>query len=232
MVTDAIVERGNREVIGKLVGNAGATFSEQGFTRIAARAQGDDTLTEAVGMRLDIPLRLLQQLMLKASETVQQRLAAFAPMETREEIHRVVSSISSDVVRQATIARTFAQAREMVAHLKRTGRFDESSVLEFAKMGRQEEMIVGLSVLCEVSVGLIDRLLSGARHDGLLIACKAADMKWLTVGAVLTCRLGHAVDSVDALRKAKAAYGKLTIPAAKKILKFCLMRENAAMKAA
>jgi uncharacterized protein (DUF2336 family) len=231
-VTDAIVARGDRAVIGKLVGNVGATFSEQGFTRLAARAEGDDALAEAVGMRLDIPLRLLRQLMLKASETVQQRLTAFAPMETREEIHRVVSSITDDVVRQATIAKNFAQARNMVAYLKKNGRFEEASVLEFAKTGRYEEMIVGLSVLCDVSVGLLDRLLSGARHDGLLVACKAADLKWLTVGAVLSCRLGHAVDAVDELRKAKVAYGKLTVPAAKKILKFCVLRENAVMQGA
>ena len=153
-------------------------------------------------------------------------------METREEIHRVVTSITDDVVRQATIAKNFAKARDMVAHLRKSGRFEEASVLEFAKTRRYEEMIVGLSVLCDVSVGLIDRLLSGARHDGLLIACKAAELKWLTVGAVLSSRLGHDVDAVGELRKAKAAYGKLTVPAAKKILKFCLLRENAVMKGA
>jgi uncharacterized protein (DUF2336 family) len=231
-VTDAIVERGNRAVIGKLVTNVGATISERGFTRLAARAEGDEELTEAVGMRLDIPLRLLRQLMLKASERVQQNLTAFAPMETREEIHRVVSSITDDVVRQATIAKNFGQARDMVAYLRKTGRFEEASVLEFAKMRKHEEMIVGLSVLCEVSVGLIDSLLSGARHDGLLVACKSADLKWLTVGAVLTSRLGHDADTVSELRKAKAAYSKLTVTAAKKILKFCVLRENAVKQGA
>lgn len=231
-VTDALVERGAAEVIHGLVGNAGATFSDKGFAKLAARAQGDDALIEKVGMRLDMPLPLLRQLMQKASDTVQQRLVAFAPMETREEIQRVVSSISGDVVRQASIAKNFAQARAMVAQLKNSGRFDESSVLEFAKMGRNEEMIVGLSVLCDVSVGLLDRLLAGASHDGLLIACKAADLKWLVVGAVLTGRLGHAADSIGELRKAKAQYGKLSVASARRILKFCLLREQALMKGA
>jgi uncharacterized protein (DUF2336 family) len=231
-VTDAIVERGSREVIHGLVGNAGASFSNTGFATLAARAEGDDALAEEVGMRLDMPLDLLRQLMAKASEAVQQRLSAYAPMDTRAEIHRVVTAISDDVVRHATITKNFAQAREMVAALKASGRFNESSVLEFAKMGRNEEMIVGLSVLCDVSVALIDRLLASPRHDGLLIACKAADLRWFVVGAVLSNRLRHLVDAAAELRKAKAAYGKLTVTAAQRILKFCLVREQMAMQGA
>lgn len=231
-VTDALVERGDKEVIRTLVSNVGASFSDKGFATLAARSQGDDALTEQVGMRLDIPLRILRQLMLKASETVQQRLTAFAPMETREEIHRIVVSISSDVVRQATLARNFAQAQEIIAHLQKTGEFGESSVLEFAKMRKYEEMVVGLAVLCGVPVSIVERLLRGVRHEGLLITCKAVELKWLTVGAVLTSRIGHDADAAEELRKAKAVYNKLSAVSAQKILKFCILRENAVAKGA
>jgi uncharacterized protein (DUF2336 family) len=231
-VTDALVQHGDKEVVRALVSNAGAAFSDRGFATLAARAQGDDRLVEQVGMRLDLPTPILRKLMAKASETVQQHLSDFAPLESRDEIHRIVTSISGDVVRRAALARGYADAQTFVGQMQKAGDFNESSVLEFAKMQKFEEMVVGLSLLCKVPVTVLDRLLRGARHDGLLIACKAAELKWLTVGAVLTARIGHDADAADELRKAKAEYGKLSTASARKILKFCILRENAVTKGA
>lgn len=226
-VTDALVQHGGDDVVRTLVSNAGAAFSDRGFATLAARAQGDDGLVEQVGMRLDLPMQILRKLLAKASDTVQQHLAEFAPLESRDELHRIVASISGDVARQAAIARGYAEAQALVGQMKQSGDFGESSVLEFAKMGHHEEMLVGLSVLCGVPVSIVDRLWRGSRRDGLLIACKAADLKWLTVGAVLTSRIGHGPDAADELRKAKAEYNKLSVTSARKVLKFCILRESA-----
>jgi uncharacterized protein (DUF2336 family) len=226
-VTDALVQNGDKDVMRTLVSNAGAAFSDRGFATLAARAQGDDGLVEQVGMRLDLPMPILRKLMAKASNTVQQHLTDFAPLESRDELHRIVTSISGDAVRQAALARGYAEAQAFVGQMKQSGDFGEYSVLEFAKMGRSEEMLVGLSILCGVPVSIIDRLWRGSRRDGLLIACRSADLKWLTVGAVLTSRIGHGPDAADELRKAKAEYNKLAIASARKILRFCILRETA-----
>jgi uncharacterized protein (DUF2336 family) len=230
-VTDALVQNGDKDVMRTLVSNAGAAFSDRGFATLAARAQGDDGLVEQVGMRLDLPMPILRKLVAKASNTVQQHLTDFAPLESRDELHRIVTSISGDVVRQAALTRGYAEAQAFVGQMKQSGDFGEYSVLEFAKMGRSEEMLVGLSILCGVPVSIIDRLWRGSRRDGLLIACRSADLKWLTVGAVLTSRIGHGPDAADELRKAKAEYNKLAIASARKILRFCILRETATKRA-
>ena len=223
-VTDVIVERGDKETVQNLVTNVTASFSEEGFAKLVARAEGDANLSEQVGMRLDIPLRMLRQLLLKATEEVQSRLIAFAPLETREEIHRIVVAISNDVVRQATAARNFAQAQELILHLKQNNDFGESTILEFAKMRKYEEVVVALSHLCSAPVELIERLMQSIRYEGLLIICKANKVAWLTVGAILTNRFSQHSVAVEELRKAKAEYTKLSVPAAQKILKFFLAR--------
>ena len=41
-VTDALVERGDKEVMRTLVANVGASFSDRGFATLAARSHGDD----------------------------------------------------------------------------------------------------------------------------------------------------------------------------------------------
>ena len=87
-VTDVIVDRGERRVIRKLANNASARFSEAGYSGIVARASADDELTEILGLRIDLPLKFLRELLRRATSAVRARLAAIAPPELQEEIKR------------------------------------------------------------------------------------------------------------------------------------------------
>jgi uncharacterized protein (DUF2336 family) len=55
MVTDILLDRGNREVIHKLAQNSGARFSEGGYTTLVVKAETDEGLAVTVGLRLDSP---------------------------------------------------------------------------------------------------------------------------------------------------------------------------------
>jgi uncharacterized protein (DUF2336 family) len=101
-VTDVLIDRGDREIVHRLARNAGARFSETGFTTLVRNAETDESLAEKLGLRLDIPLRLLRDLLLKATEAVRARLVSLAPPETRDEIQRVLAKISNEVTREAT----------------------------------------------------------------------------------------------------------------------------------
>src|ERR1700738_296223 len=75
-VTDVIVDRGERKVIRKLANNASARFSDAGYSGIVARADADDELTEILGLRVDLPLKFLRDLLRRATEAVRARLMA------------------------------------------------------------------------------------------------------------------------------------------------------------
>ena len=110
-VTDVLIERGDRETVHRLARNAGARFSENGFTTLVRNAESDESLAEKLGLRLDIPLRMLRDLLLKATEAVRAKLLSLAPAETRDEIQRVLAKISNEVGREATaVARLHAGA--------------------------------------------------------------------------------------------------------------------------
>src|SRR5258708_15048853 len=78
-VTDVIVDRGERKVIRKLANNASARFSDAGYSSIVARADADDELVEILGLRIDLPLKFLRDLLRRATAEVRARLAAVAP---------------------------------------------------------------------------------------------------------------------------------------------------------
>ncbi len=78
-VTDILLERGNRQVVHIVASNSTSSLSPNGHALLVKAAENDDILAEKAGRRLDIPLHLLRELLLKATEAVRARLLALAP---------------------------------------------------------------------------------------------------------------------------------------------------------
>jgi hypothetical protein len=223
-VTDVLLDRGDREIVHRLARNSGARFSETGFTTLVRNAETDERLAEKLGLRLDIPLRLLRDLLLKATEDVRARLLSLAPPETKDEIQRVLAKISNEVRREATASRDFTQAQAGILLMKKEGRLDESALLEFANRRLYEQMVAALSMLSSASIDLIASLMKGPRSNGLLVPCKAAGLKWPTVNAILCNRFAHHTMSEVDLRLAKEDFLRLSQPSAQRILRFWQIR--------
>src|SRR5258707_15647637 len=62
-VTDVIVARGETKVIRRLAKNATARFSDAGYSGMDAHSEGDHELVEILGLRLDLPGKLLHDLL-------------------------------------------------------------------------------------------------------------------------------------------------------------------------
>src|SRR5262245_44960673 len=95
-VTDALLQNGDRDVVHAVARNVGARVSESGFTILLQRAEKDESLAEAVGLRPDVPLQLFRKLLLRASDAVRSRLLAAAPPERQAEIKRMLSLIANE----------------------------------------------------------------------------------------------------------------------------------------
>src|ERR1700683_1122866 len=93
-VTDVIVDRGERKVIRKLADNASARFSDTGYSGMVAHSEADDELAEILGLRIDLPVKFLRDLLQRATDAVRARLALIAPATLREAIQRVLKTIA------------------------------------------------------------------------------------------------------------------------------------------
>jgi uncharacterized protein (DUF2336 family) len=230
-VTDVLVERGGQEVVRKVAGNAGAAFSDKGFGILVKRAETDDVLAATVGTRLDLPSPVLNELLRKASETVRARILASAPIAAREDIHNAVAAASDDIEQEATALRDYGPALAAVERLRARGELDEAVLLEFVQRHRYEETVACLSVLSMAPVELIERLMQNVRPDGLIVVCKAAELKWPTVSAILTGRFTHHSIPAQAIQDARAEFLKLTVATAQRVVRFWKVREVTANKA-
>ena len=218
-VTDVLVERGERKVIRKLANNSTARFSESGYGGMVARAEADDELSEVLGLRADLPLKFLRDLLLRATEAVRAKLLSVAPAEVRGEIQRILAAIAGTVQSDAP-ARDFGRAEAAVRRMKGMNELNSAAIARFAGNRKLEEVAAALGLLNNSAPPeMMMRVLEGPRADLVLIPCKAAKLDWSAVEAILVHRSKIRIDDAT-LKLASSDYGKLSVDTAERTLRF------------
>jgi uncharacterized protein (DUF2336 family) len=216
-VTDVIVERGETRVIRRLAKNATARFSETGYSGLVAHSEGDDELVEILGLRLDLPIKFLRDLLRRAKDAVRVRLLALAPPALQEEIRRVIE----DIVREGPPSgRDFRVAEELVRLMMQLKELDDVAVYNFAEAGKFDEVMVSLAVLNDVPAEMIAKLIEGPRADLVLIPCRSARLNWPTVESILRNRpVRHKIND-ETLAVAERDYKRLSMETAQRTIRF------------
>jgi uncharacterized protein (DUF2336 family) len=221
VVTDILLERGSNEVFCKLAQNRGALFSETGFESLTERAKNDEMLAEKVGHRVDVPPHLLHDLVLKATKAVRIRLLATAPAELHAEIKGVLATISREVDHEIEAeSQDIEGAQEFVLVLQQKNQLKEPVLFDLAKKCELEKLSAALALMTSTRFEFIDRLIRAKNGGGLLVVCKAADLRWLTVDAILAHRHPNHPIAFRELEEAKTNYANLTRATAFRLLGF------------
>ncbi len=223
-VSDILVARGDRDVSRSIANNSQARLSENAFTTLVKRAEQDSVLAERVGLRTDIPPRLFRQLLMQASEVVQNRLLARARPETQAEIRRILQKVT-DEVGAAAAPRNYSAALAAVRALHKERKLTEADIADYAKTGRYEETIAALATVCSVPVEVVDRLMSGERADPVLILARAAGFGWPTVREIINARPGT-TPSPQVLDAARENFERLTAATAQRVVRFWQVRQG------
>ena len=224
-LSDILVERGDREVTRSIANNQQARLSDNAFSTLVKRAGDDGLLAERVGLRPDIPSRLFRQLLIQATDVVQKRLLAQAKPETQAEIRRVLAMVSEEMSAQVA-PRDYTAVMTQLRALNKERKLGESDVREFAKAGKYEETIASLSIISEVPVEVVDRLMGGERSDPAIILARAAGFAWETVRAIILARPGAKGTSTQAVDAARENFDRLTAPTAQRVVRFWQVRQG------
>lgn len=182
-LTDALMRRGDASVSNALAHNPGAHFSECGYATLVGRAERDESLTEKLGLRLDIPANLLREILSKAADIVLARfLTAPRPLAHAKR----QGSGAAGGAPQAKVDYTRAQSQ--VLELNRTGKLNDSAVNRFAVRGEYDCVVAALSLKTDVKIEAIAPLIESDRLYGLIVACKASRLNWSTTTMIIRNR--------------------------------------------
>jgi uncharacterized protein (DUF2336 family) len=225
-ITDIIVDRGENRVIRKLANNATARFSDSGYSGMVARADDDELLGEIIGLRIDLPIKHLRDLLRRATEAVRTRLLASAPPELQAEIKRILKGISDAVRGGGLSGRDFTVAEDAVKRMKGLNELNDGAISWFAEAKRFNEIAAALALLNNVPTEMIAKVLEGPRADLVLIPCRSARLGWPAVAKILKFRpIKHRIDD-ETLKVADKDYAKLSLDTAQRTLRFWMVHNR------
>ena len=218
-LTDVIIRRGDRDIVRRAAGNAGAMFSSGGYSTLIKRAGQDGVLTIKLGQRDDLSVAQLEHLLAGSIDVIRRRLLRMVKPERQAAIKQAMSAIAA--VTERAEGRDFALAQRTVLALHRDGALGEGALLNFAKALKYEEAVAVLSAMSGVKIGTLDRLISGDRYDPILIAGKTIGLEWATVRALIMLRLGpNRTASPTDLETARINYARLMPSTAERVIEF------------
>jgi hypothetical protein len=180
-----------------------------------------------LGLRIDLPVKFLRDLLQRATEAVRARLAQIAPAELQEEIQRVLKTIANKARGEHSLMRDFSRAEGVVRRMKGLNELNDTAVTMFAEGKRFDEVAASLAILNNSApTDMMARLLEGLRADLILIPCKSAGLGWATVEAILCHRpVKHRIDEAT-LKLALKDYGKLSAETAERALRFWQLHDK------
>jgi uncharacterized protein (DUF2336 family) len=226
-LTDVIVRRGDREVVRRAAGNAGAEFSQAGYSALIKRAGSDAVLTLKVGQRDDLSESRLKDLLAGSIDIVRRRLFDVVKPDRQAAISRAISEISG-VPEIVESRRDFVPAQRAILALHRAGELNEAALLGFAKSYKYEESVAALAAMSGVKIATLDRLIAADRYDPILIVGKAVDLEWPTVRALILLRLGpNRVPSPADMETARVNFTRLMPSTAERVVSFWQTRQTA-----
>jgi len=224
-VTDVLVERGNHEVALSIAGNRGAKFSEFGYSTLVRRSQEDDGLALTVLSRPEIPRQHMLQLFARASQSVRATLEAADPRKAAL-IRAMVANASDEI--QSKVRKGdpgYASARAHVEALHAAGDLGEAQLAAFARAKRFDETAIALSIMTDLSIGVVERAMANDRPEQIFVLTKAIGLAWETTEAILLLQAGK---SAHELLECQAAFARLQAATATKAIHFYRLREQAA----
>jgi hypothetical protein len=212
--------------------NAGARFSDGGFSKLVERSNGDDVLAMHVGMRRDVPPRHFVKLVATASDAVQKKLAAANP-QAADTIQKIVAQVAGQAANAVkTPARDYSAARTIVESLNSAGKLGEVEIATFAKARKFEETAASLSVLCRLPTDVIERAILEEGSDMILVLAKAAGLTWPTTRAILLLRTASGGLSEQDSETARRNFDRLQVATAQRAVRFFNVRQNVAQQSA
>jgi uncharacterized protein (DUF2336 family) len=225
-VTDVLVDRGDHQVVRAVAKNAGARFSDAGFGKLVARANGDETLALRLGVRRDIPRHHFLKIIETASATVCAKLEAANPQSAgavHDAIAEIAGKLRSDL---RNASQDHASARAQVERLHQIGRLGEADVYDFARERKFEQTAIALSLLCRVPVDVVERALLDDNADMVLILIRAAQCSWTTAKAILLMQAADRGIAAQDLDRAMKSFQRLGADTARRVLDFYHLRSQ------
>lgn len=174
-VSDAIVEKGNDEVLESLAGNDGAQLSEQAMQTMVERSESNQSLNEVMRARQDVPSDLVDQLVAHVSTALKSQLMASGHGMDEAQVDAIIAETKSWLTEENESPGQSAADR-FIARKRKLGQLNNDLLLDLLRKRKLPELICGMAELAMVDKGVVRQCLGDAKGEKLVVVCRALDM--------------------------------------------------------
>jgi uncharacterized protein (DUF2336 family) len=227
-VSDVIVERGDDETLGALLGNEGATLSRRASEAAVERAKVNPALHAATVERKTLPPDLLNEMYFVVEARLRARILE---QNARMDPALLESALSAGRARLAEVDGAlppdYSACLAYVEELRAAGQLTPQMLARFLRSGSKTSFLIALSQLADVEFHTARQIVERQDLDALAVVCRAADLDralFLTYAVVLLNTDGDAMGKAHAYAR---MYQDLSRDAALRTLRFWKARRAA-----
>jgi uncharacterized protein (DUF2336 family) len=223
-VTEILTERGDKTVLLSLIDNPGARFCERSYSHMVERGGSDQDLAARIWLRNDVPRHHLVRLFIEASDAARIKLEGIDP-KRRKLIREVIAGISQEMQGKARgDSRDYQVAIQTIRRINSEGGLNNSTLKNFARADKFDEVAVALSMMCDLPIEVVERGLVQDRSEVIVVLARAAGLDWDATRAILQMEARSGAQSRQHLELALGSFTKLTLSTAQKAIQFYRMR--------
>lgn len=222
MVSDAIVESGDEDVIETLLRNPSAELSRAASEYLVASSQKIDRFQKPLLARADLPSDLAHRMFWWVSAALRRHIMENFAIEVAMADRDLDQSASGVMEEPSHFGRRPSHAERLVARLVELGEFNELFLVQSLRHQHVSVFIAGIAHMAGVDLSMARRIIFDKGGEALTLACKAMGMDRANFAAIFL-RIRKAVNQGAAtqpvvLERMLAHYDKMSRGRAKAIV--------------
>ena len=225
-VADALVEKGNDQVLGSLAGNDGAELSRNAMETMVARSEGgDEALNEALVMRDGMPADLMQKIYNHVSSALREHILSQGVDIDESQVDDMLAETGEWLTEEGGGEKS-SEAEKYIQRKARLNQLDQALLLKLMREGRVQEFIAGIALLGKIDIPTARQTLFDKSGEKMAVVCKALEFDSNTFSQLV--ELSNTLGKRDESDKANLVgiYGRITKESAQRAMRFLRTRQK------
>ncbi len=211
-VSDALVAKGDDDVVLSLVKNDGAEFSRGAMETIVDRSETIEALCEPLLNRRDLPPDLMHDMFWWVGAALKKQILTDTNLDEGT-VDKMLADAERGMVREAEEDEDkLSRVERTVRRRMRLGQLNQDALVQYLRRGQVSEFIAALGYLTEIDQKTARRIVFNPGHEAVAVACRAKSFDLTTFSTIVLLLEGATEENTAAKGAAETVQKQLRRP--------------------
>ncbi|NQU59498.1 MAG: DUF2336 domain-containing protein [Rhodospirillales bacterium] len=225
-LSDAIVEKGNDDVLGTLAANPGAELSENAMETMVVRSEGGNgSLQEALVTRDGLPPELLKKMAHHVSDALRQHIVDQGIDLKMNEVDQLLAE-AEDWMGAEAGGESSSPAEKFILRKEKLNQLNPQLLVKLMLEGKQAEFIAGVSRLAKIDLATARQAIADESGEKLAVVCRALDFDSNMFSQLVDLLDSKGKRDIGDKKILVGVYGRITAESAQRAMRFLRTRQK------